>query len=59
MRHVILNSSNSANLSDEKQRSSPLDGFHTKETFDVILDEMESIDPVDIRIVITAIMTKL
>ena len=55
--HVIHNVANST---DKKQRSTPHNGFHTKETFDGILDEMESIDPpVNIRIVISAIMTKL
>ena len=34
-------------------------GFHTRETFDEIIDELESRDPpVDIRIVISAIITK-
>ena len=55
--HVIHNVSNST---DEKQRSAPKNGFYTKETFDKILDEMESRDPpVNIRIVITATRTKL
>ena len=57
--HVIHNVSNSTNSSDKKQRSAPQNGFYTKETFDEILDEMESRDPpVNIRIVITATMTK-
>ena len=47
------------NASDEKQRSTPQTGFYTKETFDVIIDEVESRDPpVNIRIVISAIITK-
>ena len=54
--HVIHNVSNT---SDEKPRSTPKTGFHTKETFDEIIDELESRDPpVDIRIVISAIITK-
>ena len=54
--HVIHNVSNST---DEKQRSTPQNVFYTKETFDEILDEMELRDPpVNIRIVITAIMTQ-
>ena len=54
--HVIHNVGNS---SVEKQRSTPQTGFHTKETFDEIIDEMESRDPpVNIRIVISAIITK-
>ena len=45
--------------SDEKPRTTPRNGFHTKETFDEIIDELESRDPpVDIRIVISAIITK-
>ena len=53
--HVI----NVSNLTDEKQRSTPQNGFYTKETFDEILDGMESRDPpVNIRIVISAIITK-
>ena len=44
---------------DEKPRSTPRNGFHTRETFDEIIDEMESRDPpVDIRIVRSAIITK-
>ena len=40
-------------------RSTPKTGFYTKETFDEIIDEMESRDPpVNIRIVISAIITK-
>ena len=47
------------NATDEKQRSTTQTGFYTKETFDVILDEVESRDPpVNIRIVISAIITK-
>ena len=54
--HVIHNSSNSG---DKEQRSGPQKGFYTKETFDEILDVMESRDPpVNIRFVITAIVTK-
>ena len=45
--------------SDEKPRSIPKTGFYTKETFDEIIDELESRDPpVNIRIVISAIITK-
>ena len=44
---------------DEKPRSTPRNGFLTRETFDEIIDELESKDPpVDIRIVISAIITK-
>ena len=54
--HVIHNV---GNVSDEKQRSTPRNGFHTKETFDEIIDEMETRNPpVNIRIVISAIITK-
>ena len=54
--HVIHDVSNAP---DEKPRSTPKTGFHTKETFDEIIDELESRDPpVDIRIVISAIITK-
>ena len=54
--HVVHNVSKA---SDEKPRSTPRNGFHTRETFDKIIDEMESRDPpVDIRIVISAIITK-
>ena len=54
--HVIHNVSNTP---DEKPRSTPQTGFYTKETFDEIIDELESRDPpVDIRIVISAIITK-
>ena len=54
--HVIHNVSNTP---DEKPRSTPQNGFYTKETFDEIADELESRDPpVDIRIVISAIITK-
>ena len=43
----------------EKPRSTPRNGFHTRETFDEIIDELESRDPpVNIRIVISAIITK-
>ena len=42
-----------------KPRSTPKTGFHTKETFDEIKDELESREPpVDIRIVISATITK-
>ena len=45
--------------SDKKPRSIPKTGFYTKETFDEIIDELESRDPpVNIRIVISAIITK-
>ena len=48
-----------SNSTDKKQRFTPQNEFYTKETFDEILDEMESRDPlVNIRIVMTAIMTK-
>ena len=40
--HVIHNG---GNASDEKPRSTPQNGFHTKETFDEIIDELESRDP--------------
>ena len=54
--HVVHNVSKE---SDEKPRSTPKNGFHTRETFNEIIDEMESRDPpVDIRIVISAIITK-
>ena len=54
--HVIHNVGNST---VEKPGSTPQNGFYTKETFDEIIDEMESRDPpVDIRIVISAIITK-
>ena len=44
---------------DEKPRTTPRSGFYTKETFDEIIDELETRDPpVDIRIVISAIITK-
>ena len=44
---------------DEKPRTTPRSGFHTRETFDEIIDELETRDPpVDIRIVISAIITK-
>ena len=48
-----------SNASDEKPRSTPQNGFHTKGTFDEIIDEMESRDPpVEIRNVISASITK-
>ena len=54
--HVIHNV---GNASDEKPRSTPQNGFYTKETFDKIIDELGSRDPfMDIRIVISAIITK-
>ena len=54
--HVVHNVGNST---VEKPRSTPRNGFHTRETFDEIIDEMESRDPpADIRIVISAIITK-
>ena len=54
--HIIHNVSNTP---DEKPRSTPQTGFYTKETFDEIIDELESREPpVDIRIVISAIITK-
>ena len=54
--HIVHNVSNTP---DEKPRTTPRNGFHTKETFDEIIDELESRDPpVDIRIVISAIITK-
>ena len=54
--HIIHNVSKAY---DEKPRTTPQNGFYTKETFDEIIDEMESRDPpVDIRIVISAIITK-
>ena len=44
---------------DEKPRTTPRSGFHTRETFGEIIDELESRDPpVDIQIVISAINTK-
>ena len=44
---------------DEKPTTTSRSGFHTRETFDEIIDELESRDPpVDIRIVISAIITK-
>ena len=52
--HVVHNVS-----PDEKPRSTPQTGFYTKETFDEIIDELELREPpVDIRIVISAIITK-
>ena len=43
----------------KKPRSTSQNGFCTKKTFDEIIDELESRDPpVDIRIVISAIITK-
>ena len=52
--HVVHNVS-----TDKKPRSTPQNGFHTRETFDGIIDEMESRDPLgDIQIVISAIITK-
>ena len=52
--HVVHNVS-----PDEKPTTTPRSGFHTRETFDEIIDELESRDPpVDIRIVISAIITK-
>ena len=54
--HVIHNVGKAP---DEKPKLTQQTGFHTKETFDEIIDEMESRDsPVDIRIVISAIITK-
>ena len=54
--HVIRNVHNTP---EEKSRTAPRNGFHTRETFDEIIDELESRDPpVDIRIVISAIITK-
>ena len=54
--HIVHNVSKA---SDEKPRSAPRNGFQTKETFYEIVDEMETRDsPVDIRIVISAIITK-
>ena len=53
--HVIHNVGNAP---DEKPRTTPPNGFYTKETFDEIIDELESRDPlVNIR-VISAIITK-
>jgi len=54
--HVVHNV---GETSDEKPRTTPQTGFHTRETFDEIIDELETRDPpVDIRIVISAIITK-
>ena len=54
MIHVVHNVS-----PGEKPTTTPRSGFHTRETFDEIIDELESRDPpVDIRIVISAIITK-
>ena len=54
--HAIHNVSKA---SDEKPKSTPQNRFHTKETFDEIIDELESRDPpVNIRIVISAIIAK-
>ena len=54
--HVIRNVGKAP---DEKPRTATRNGFHTRETFDEIIDELESRDPpVDIRIVISAIITK-
>ena len=52
--HVVHNVS-----SDEEPKSTPRNGYHTRETFDEIKNELESRDPpVDIQIVISAIITK-
>ena len=40
--HIIRNVSN---IPDEKPRSKPRNGYHTRETFDEIIDELESRDP--------------
>ena len=54
--HIVHNV---GKASDEKPRTTPQTGFHTRETFDEIVDELESRDPpVNIRIVISAIITK-
>ena len=54
--HIVHNV---GKASDEKPRTTPQTGFHTRETFDEIIDELETRDPpVDIRIVISAIITK-
>ena len=54
--HIIHNV---GNASHEKPRTIPQTGFHTREAFDEIIDELETRDPpVDIRIVISAIITK-
>ena len=54
--HIIHNVDSA---SEEKPRSTPKSGFYTKDTFDEIIDELESREPpVDIRIVISAIITK-
>ena len=53
--HVVHNV---LNTPEEKPRTTPRNGFHTRETFDEIIDELETRDPpVDIRIVISAIIT--
>ena len=50
---------NVSNVSDEEPRSTPQNGFYTKEKFDEIIDEMELRDPpVDIRNVISVIFEK-
>ena len=55
--HVVHNL---GEASDEKPRTTQQNGFHTRETFDEIIDELGSRDPpVDIGIVISAIITKL
>ena len=42
---------------DEKHKSTPQNGFYTKETFDKILDEMESRDlPVNCNIELFSIL---
>ena len=52
--HVVHNVS-----SEKKPTTTPRSVFHTRETFDEIIDELETRDPpVDIRIVISAIITK-
>ena len=54
--HIVHNVSNTP---VEKPRTTPRNGFHTRETFDEIIDKLESRDPpVDIRIVISARITK-
>ena len=54
--HVVHNVGKESN---EKSRTTPQTGFHTREIFDEIIDELESRDPpVNFRIVISAIITK-
>ena len=55
--HVVHNVGKAPD--EKKPTTTSRSGFHTRETFDEIIDELETRDPpVDIRIVISAIITK-